>query len=414
VLRRLQIALIACLLLCMPATLARERGEVVHGMSKGVYDVINEAQLLMDEEKYEEAMAALESQRSRRMSDYETAHVLNMIGYTWYQMDNMEKAAATYKEALAQEKLPGAQRRGLLTTVAQLSLLEEDYTGAESYARKLLAIPDKRGFSPIDHVILAQALYGQERYAEAVEPLKTAMEQQRELGQKPRENWLALLSSIYFETGDYQTMREVVYELVTLYPKEQYLMNLAALHGQLGETDRQLALVESLLDDNRLQRGHYLLNMANLFLAHQLPYKAARLLETEIASGRIEESQKNLELQSQAWYLAGEEARAIPPLEAAAELSEDGEIYLRVARLYMDLYNWKDAERAAGLALGKGGLRDSGSAHLLQGMALTRLNHLQGARRQFVKAAESEDSARWARQWLKFIDSEERRIAALQ
>jgi tetratricopeptide (TPR) repeat protein len=154
-------------------------------------------------------------------------------------------------------------------------------------------------------------------------------------------------------------------------------MNLAALHGQLGETDRQLALVESLLDDNRLQRGHYLLNMANLFLAHQLPYKAARLLETEIASGRIEESQKNLELQSQAWYLAGEEARAIPPLEAAAELSEDGEIYLRVARLYMDLYNWR-------------------------------------ARRQFVKAAESEDSARWARQWLKFIDSEERRIAALQ
>jgi hypothetical protein len=47
-------------------------------------------------------------------------------------------------------------------------------------------------------------------------------------------------------------MRDVVEKLVLLYPREQYVMNLAALHGQLGDSEKQLALVESLLDDERL------------------------------------------------------------------------------------------------------------------------------------------------------------------
>jgi len=415
VLLRLPIALIAFLLFLVPCSYAsNNRDEAVHGMSKRVYDVISEVQVLLDEEQYQQAMEVLQDQRPKRMSEYETAHVLNMIGYTWYLLEDIEKSMAAYKEAMAQKRLPEQQRRGLLTTMSQLALLEEDFTGAEDYARQLLNLPGKRGPSPMDHVLLAQAFYGQERYAEAIEPLKTALRLQDELGQRPRENWMALLSSVYFETEQYDKMRDVVVELVTIYPREQYLMNLAALHGQLGETDKQLALVESLLDDDRLQRGNYLLNLANLYLAHQLPFKAARLLENETGSGRIERNQRNLELQSQAWYLAGEEDRAIPPLEAAAELSENGEIYLRVARLYMDLYDWKEAERAAGLALRKGGLKDAGGAHLLRGMALARLDQLQDAREQFLVASRSEENAKWAEQWLKFVEREEQRIAALQ
>jgi tetratricopeptide (TPR) repeat protein len=199
--------------------------------------------------------------------------------------------------------------------------------------------------------------------------------------------------------------------MVELYPRERYLINLAALHGQLGETDKQLALIESLLDDQRLQREHHLLNLANLFLAHKLPYKAAALLETEMDAERIESSRHNLELQSQAWYLAGEQERALPPLAAAAAIAENGELYIRVARLYMDIYDWKNAEIAAKAAAEKGGLRDPGGAWLLQGMALARANKLDRARKAFKRALEYDDNKKWARQWLKFVDNEERRLA---
>ena len=36
--------------------------------------------------------------------------------------------------------------------------------------------------------------------------------------------------------------------------------------------------------------------------------------EREIDAGRVPDTRQNLELTSQAWYLAGEQARAIPPL----------------------------------------------------------------------------------------------------
>jgi tetratricopeptide (TPR) repeat protein len=301
--------------------------------------------------------------------------------------------------------------RALLTTVSQLALVVEDYPAAERFALRLIASPGKNPPPATSHVLLAQAYIGQEEYAKAEAPLRKAISMQREKGRLPRENWMSMLSAVYFNQDDYVSMRDVLYQMVELYPRERYLINLAALHGQLGETDKQLALIESLLDDQRLQQGHHLLNLANLFLAHKLPYKAAALLETEMDAERIESSQRNLELQSQAWYLAGEEDRAIPPLAAAAAIAEDGKLYLRVARLYMDIYDWKNAEIAARAAAEKGGLRDPGGAWLLQGMALARANKLDRARKAFKRALEYDDNKKWAKQWLKFVANEERRLA---
>jgi tetratricopeptide (TPR) repeat protein len=149
-------------------------------------------------------------------------------------------------------------------------------------------------------------------------------------------------------------------------------------------------------------------------MAHALPYKAGQLLQTEMDVGRIETSQQNLELQSQAWYMAGEERKAITPLEAAADMADTGRLYMRVARMYMDIYDWSSAQEAADAAIEKGGLDDPGSAWLLRGMALARQDKLEPAREAFLVAVEHEESEKWARQWLKFVANEQRRIEAMQ
>ena len=79
----------------------------------------------------------------------------------------------------------------------------------------------------------------------------------------------------------------------------------------------------------------------------------------------------------------------------------------------MDSYAWQPAEKAARKSLEIGGLRDEGSAWLVVGMALARGDQLDGARRAFVEAAAHEKSAQWAEQWLRFVDTEQKRIAAL-
>ena len=403
--------LLSLLLLCLgPGAVAKP----VVGMSKAVYDHITEVQALFDNEEWQAGLDALEPLSELRLSSYEKAHVLNMTGFAWYQLDDIDRAMTAYRDALSQQDLPASQMRGLLTTISQLALMAEAYPEAERYSLQLLAVKGELPVDPGAWVILAQARIGQENYAGALEPLRTAISLARERGNVPRENWLVLLSSVYFMTDDYSAMRLVLYELVSLYPREQYLLNLAALHGQLGDTDKQLALVESLFDDQRLHSGNHLLSLVNLFLSLGLPYKAGVLLEREINDGRIESNRRNLELLSQAWYMAGEKEKAIPPLAAAAAMANDAALHIRVARLHMDNYNWSSAESAAQRAIKDSKDSARGDALLLLGMAMVNGKKLESAKVAFEQASQHEQNARWAKQWLNFIEGELQRNEALQ
>ena len=152
--------------------------------------------------------------------------------------------------------------------------------------------------------------------------------------------------------------------------------------------------------------------IANLYLGESMPHKAATLLQQEMDAGRIESTLRNLELLSQAWYMSAEPDNAIAPLAKAAELSESGDLYLRLARLHMDAYRWQEAGDAARAALEKGGLRQEGQAWLLRGMAEVRLQQFTEARQRFRKAANYDDTRKYATQWLSYLNSEEARIAA--
>lgn len=401
--------LLILLLLLAPAVAAKE---AVVGMNKRTYDTLNEVQVFMEAEQWDEALAALEEMGKRKLSGYETAHMLNMYGFVYYSQGKAEQALDSFSRALQQEGLPNSQVRGLLNSAGQVSLSIGDFVAAEGYAKRLLEA-EIEAPQPLSQILLAQAYVGQERWADAVEPLKTALAMQEATGANPRENWMVMLSSVYHAMERYAEMRELLYRVVELYPRERYILTLAALNGQLGEPERQLALIESLEDDERLSKGFHFVMLANLFMSQGVPVKAAELLDREIKAGRVPDTRQNLELNSQAWYLAGEEARAIPPLLAAAEKEQDGKLFLRVARLQMDLYKWKDAERNARKALAMEDLDEPGDAWLLVGMALARGDELEAARVAFVEAAEYDSSEKWARQWMRFVESEQARIASL-
>ncbi|MHA7817333.1 MAG: hypothetical protein ACX93N_12720 [Pseudohaliea sp.] len=380
-------------------------GEAVVGMSEKVFEALNEAQAALDAEDNAAARAILEALLERRkLSAYERAHTLNLLGYCRYEADDLPGARATYERALALPGLPESMQAMLLVTLGQVSLVQEDNEGAEGYLRRLLALPEQD--LPRHRVLFAAALIGQARFADALEPLQSAIAEAGADGSAPPEQWLSMLASVHYEREDYPAMRDTMARLATLYPREQYLLNLAALHGQLGDSGRQLALVEALRDDGRLSQETRLVMLANLFLAEGLPWEAARLLETAIDDGRVEADRRNLETLSQAWYLAAETERAIEPLAAAAALAEDGELYLRLARLHMDANAWAAAEEAAGLAIERGGLREEGQAWLVRGMAAARREQFRSARDYFTEAARHADAARYAAQWLAWIDSE--------
>ena len=81
-------------------------------------------EVLIEEEKFQEAVAEVRELQERKLNGYERAHVLNMAGFLYFQLEDTGKALASYKEALQQEGLPDSQIRGLLNSVAQVSLAE--------------------------------------------------------------------------------------------------------------------------------------------------------------------------------------------------------------------------------------------------------------------------------------------------
>ena len=78
----------------------------------------------------------------------------------------------------------------------------------------------------------------------------------------------------------------------------------------------------------------------------------------------------------------------------------------------MDLYDWGPAEKSARKALDRG-VEEPGDAWLLVGMALARGDRYDAARIAFVKSAEYDSSEKWAKQWMRFVDTEQERIASL-
>jgi tetratricopeptide (TPR) repeat protein len=379
----------------------------VQGISERVFKTLGEAQQRLDEEDLVGARQLLEDALQRKSTDYEQAQMLNMLGYTWYEANELDRARDAYQRALSLPGLPNSMLVTLNLTLGQVYLVDERYAQAESHLRTLLTFEDQ---DTANHrVLLATALLGQERYAEALTPLQSAIDELEAAGELPRENWLSMLSAIHYELDDMPSMRDVVEQLVLLYPREQYLMNLAAIYGQLGDGERQLALIESLLDDGRLSQPTHLRMVVNLFLGAELPHKAATLLERELNDGRLERNVSNLELLSQAWYVSAETERAVAPLAEAAALSESGDLYLRLARLHMDAARWDQAEAAATAALERGGLRREGQAWLLAGMAEVRLKRFTQARRRFEEAANFDDTAGYAAQWLTYVEAEQSR-----
>ncbi|NIP18665.1 MAG: tetratricopeptide repeat protein, partial [Xanthomonadales bacterium] len=367
-----------------------------------------EIQEFVESKQYGEAQEAIRELLERsNLTPYEIAQIHNLTGYSWYLQENFPEAIRAYQRVLAQPELPEALQQSTLKTVAQLYFTVEEYRRALETVQQLMAVVAEP--SADVYMLLGQAHFQLQDYPQALGPIKTAIDMYKEQGRTPRENWLLLLRVCYYEMGDFQSMIGVLKELVTFYPKDTYILTLAGVYSELGDTKKQLALVEVLYEKGVLTNPTHIVNLANLYLLHEIPYKAATILEAEMAGERVESDVRNLRLLSQAWYTAREDDKAIPPLRRAAELSEDGELYIRLAQSHINLEQWTEAAEACQEGLRIGGLKREDQAQIMRGMALFNLKQLRAARRAFQAALQDNRSRRTAQQWIAYVDSELRR-----
>ncbi len=383
-------------------------------MSQQIYEKLQEIQELVEADQHAEAQEKIKAlqTRKKKMSPYEAAQIWNLSAYDYYLQERYEDAIRSYEQVLNQPDLPEALQQSVLKTLAQLQFTIEDYKLALVTIKRLMALVAEPAADVF--MLLGQAHFQMEHYQQAIPPIKTAIDKFRNQGRVPRENWLLLLRVCYWEMKDFPNMLIVLEELIEAYPKDTYILTLAGVYSELGDTKKQLALTESLYEKGYIEGKSHAVNLANLYLLHGIPYKAAVVLEKEMAAGNVKTDVRNLRLLSQAWYQAREDLKAIPPLKKAAAAGDEGELYIRLAQSYINLEKWSEASAAAKQGLDVGDLKRNDTANIMYGMALFNQKKLEQARKAFVAAGKDKRSKRAAGQWIKYVDSEIRRRDTLE
>ena len=194
--------------------------------------------------------------------------------------------------------------------------------------------------------------------------------------------------------------------LVHDYPKKQYFSQLAGLYGELNNEFKQYSTLVAMYDGGLLDKSAELVGYAQFLLLQKRPYRAARILQQGLADKLIERSERNLQLQANAWTLAREDEKAIPVLKQAAEVASTGETYLLLGQSYLNQERWQDAATAISNALYKGQLKRSDRAHLIAGMALFHLKKYDKSLTAFEHAKRDKRSRKLANQWIEYVKNE--------
>jgi len=381
-----------------------------YGIRPAVYVEIQEIQTLLADKKWQEMEDAASNLQGKSLHDYERAQVLDILGIAKYQQGIYDEAIGYYEQVIAlKAHIPEGMYQRTLRTLAQLSMMADDYQAALAFCNTLLLEQQDTAL----YMLISQAHYQLEQFDDALAALNQGKALITDSNRKPKENWLLLENAIHHARNDYAAMLSVLQELIQLYPKSDYLLYAANVNGELGHTDKQLGLLETLYENGNLTRQSQILNLSSLYLLEGAPYKGAALLSDNIEAGTVEKTTKTMNMLANALVTAGEAEKAIDVLSRLADMEPSGELFLRLAYQHFDIANWQGAAMSALKALDSDELEKKSEAYLLLGMAELNNKRFENAQRAFVNAANYEDDKKLAQQWLNYTDSEIKKYAQL-
>ena len=385
-----------------------------------VYDQLSRAQSLADAGNQTEAFAVLDNVKSKAssMNSYEQAMMYNFYGFIHYEAEDYDQAIAAFENVVQQQPIPETFEQATLFSLAQLHMMRGNYdqtiTKIEHWESIQKNLYPNKDIPAKNLVLKAQAMYQKQDYAAASEYINAAVKQveTNDLGFQVDEQWYVLQRAVYFELKQPENVKNVLLKLVKKFEAPKYWLQLAGMYGELEQEEKQLAIMEIAEQKSVIASGSDMFNLAQLYYYHQMPYKAAAVMERALDAGKLVEDERNLTFLAQSWNSAKETEKAIPVMLAAAKLSTTGELYAQLGQMYLNMDKWQLAIAASQQALEKGGLRNEGMSHLVIGMAQFNVGHYNEALTQLAKAQEYDGSRGMAQQWSKFVEGERKQYAS--
>ena len=380
-----------------------------------VYEKLAEAQAAAEEKDLAKASQILDSMIAsggkKALNSYELANVYNLYAFIYYSREDYANALKAYENVVAQPDIPIAMEVNTKFTIAQLYFVQEQWQKGINALLDWFKVTENPNANA--YVLLAQGYYQTKDYDKALFNVEKAISMYKEKDKLPKEQWYNLARFLYFEKNDINKTVDVLEELLKYYPKKQYWVQLSHMYGEQQKESEQLSAMETAYVQGMLDENTEQVTMAYLYLNAEVPYKAAKVMDKGLKNESIEGKSKNWEIAGSAWRQAQEIDKAIPAMEEAAAKSDKGELYTRLGNVYLDGDQFKKAIAALNKGLSRGGVKRPDTARLVLGMAYFNTKQYTKAREAFVAAGRDERSAKYANQWIKYMNSELERQKSL-
>jgi tetratricopeptide (TPR) repeat protein len=385
----------------------KPEGKRTEALSQAGFEKLTAAQLCLEAENYGCAISTLggviAGGGSYKQIDIATA--LKFRGYAYAGQDNYAAAAKDFEAAINTGALSDIDSSDLRYNLAQLYLGLEQNGKAVQYLEEWLRSAENPG--PPALFFAAQLYLVVEQPAKAETYADQGM-QKIQVSGEVQENWLRIASVVYLQREKYSKAQPVLERLVAGWPdKKDYYIQLGAVYGELNREKDSFAMLALAYENNLPLTSDEIMRLAQLYRFYEYPFKAAKILEKEIQSGRVKQTKATWEELGNSWFQARDMKKAIDPLTKAASLSGDGEIYLRVCQTHIQEENWEKAARECANAVNKGGLKTNGGlAYQLLAISRYEQGNREGALDAFGKCQDWEQTADNCLSWQRHVRDE--------
>lgn len=368
-------------------------------LDEQTHTALTDIQKDMEEGRNETALKKLKKLAvSDNIKDYDLAVIYQTMGYAENGLNNFKNSAKYFVKALSFNALPDKVTHELQYSTAQLLIHIEKPKEGLIYLSKWFTTETNPKADA--HILAATAYYYTEDYQQLIVHAKKALLK----NPKPPINWYELLLAGYYELKDYKNAADVLENIISEYPeKSSYWLQLAGIYQQLKKDKKALAIYELAYTKELLKKDEIIQLIKN-YRYMEMPYKAANLLEKEMAIGDIEANKEMLILLADSWILAQENNKAKSVFKELINKFNDDTARLRLGQLLLDDEEWQDAVDVLNI---KPQTKDKtliSKINLLLGIAQYHTDNLSDATRAFTNSlsdASTKDQAQWWLQHLK-------------
>lgn len=363
-------------------------------------EIMQEAIEFLNMEQYAQARAKLGELNVDRLSPYERSRVEMLFFNLDITDENYAGARQHMEAAIASGGMNDQDVSQGRYQLAQLWMQEEKWTeGAAALEEWLKTAVNPNGGV---YYLLAAAYYNLDNFDAALPHIRKAVD----MTPTPQEGWLQLLSAMLLQKEDYQAALPVVQRQVNMFPtKKVYWMQLSQIYATLEDYENGLIIMQLANHAGLLTEGTEFQRLADMMMVEEMPYSAGMTLEKAIEEKKIEPTLKEWESLANMWVAAREFRKAIPVYDRAGSMSDNGNNYLRLGEVNVQLAEWGPAADALKKAIDKGGLRDTAYAQFMLGTALYYQENYREAKEWFQRSESSNQYRQNSRGYIQVIDS---------